>query len=173
MEEDSVVCTVRASRELWRNTFILSPDSWVREWTSMSGASEGRQVFPLNALSPRLNHRSDFAHRAHPYLRNAILFLGLAICLFFSDLSKQIPLLVPFLFIIGLPSLVTGLYRFRPHKWTVVDKKNGEPAVFIPHTRANREELAAFERHYVDTINRYLERNSQQGTQGDALQPPA
>jgi len=167
MEEDNVICTVRAKRDLLRHTFSLTPDCLVWEWISLGKGRKGRKIFPLNTLSPRLNHRSEFAHGSFQCLRKAVLFLGLAICLWFSELNRQIPLLAPFLLVLGSRYLIIGLHRFRHHNWTVIDKKSGERALLIPHTRANGEELATFEKEYVDMINKHQRVTPNQALQRD------
>ena len=152
-DEQKTLCSVTATEWPWRYTFVLRPDAVIYEWTKPFDTAKGFRRYPLADLSPQVSHQMEFGHGSGALLRRAFLLFAGSACVFDSDFNHQVPLLGPFLAVLGTSSLLAGAFRLRQYDWTIITKKNGERAFSIPHSKSNRSALEIFEKQFTDAVS--------------------
>jgi hypothetical protein len=150
-DEKKTICSVKSSEWPWRYTFVLTTDSLTYEWTKPFDVAKGAQRYALADLSPQLSRQMEFGRGTQP-LRKAVTFLAASVCVFFSQFNSQIPLLAPFLAVPGVWALISWASRLRQYDWTIFNKKNGDRAFAILHSKSNRSEIEMFEMHFVEAM---------------------
>jgi hypothetical protein len=147
------MCSVNSRSWPWQYRYVLTPDAMIQEWTKFLDTAKGSHRYPLVGLSPRLCHQMVFGDGSQPLFRKAVVFLAGAACMYFSTFNNQIPLLAPLLAVIGGWALIAGACRLRQFDWTIITRTNGDRAVAIRHSRANRSEIEVFEKLFVKAVN--------------------
>lgn len=119
-----------------------------------SGANRRTDLHPLRELLPDFGEATGRQPETGAWLNRSGVLLGSAIVVAFSDLRDHMPLLAPFLGVLSFATAAPALRAVGATRWTVVNRRNGGPAIYIPHDRFGVEARLRFEKHLSNEILR-------------------
>ena len=152
VNKGEIICSVDWSEGKKSHKLTLTNEYLINEWNDRS--ESGIEHWHLEELSPMLNYTIGREKYFCAHLISSLIAFGLAICFFFSSLNSHIPLLSPFIALIGLWLLFKGIRRIKIHKWTIFCKHNGDSATYITHGGCKKEELDKFEKCFIEAVKR-------------------
>ena len=115
---------------------------------------QSKTCWPLHGLSPRLRETSGRSAGIGTAARVSFLLVAASVIIFFSDYNKAIPLLAPFLLLLGVWWLVRVLRKVTPRNWTVVPKSTGDDAFSLVQPDVKSDSWITFERELSEAIRR-------------------
>lgn len=117
-----------------------------------SGANRRTDLHPLRELLPEFGEATGRQPETGAWLNRSGVLLGSAIVVALSDLQEHMPLLAPFLGVLSFATAAPALRAVGVTRWTVVNRRDGGQAVYIPHDRFGAEARLGFEKHLASEI---------------------
>ena len=153
MVTESTLFSLEQKGLLYKSKFSLGKSHVVEEWRAV-GRGVGCEAHELSSLSPDFETRigPDYEFRQH--LSRGLVLLGGAVCVYFSVLRVWVPLLAPYLAILGIVFVAAGLQAIRAKTWTLVRTKHGQIALSIVHNWCKKDERETFEARLSEAILR-------------------
>ncbi len=135
-----------------RYSYSVTGNLFRTEWKS--GMDCADLSYPLYGMSPDLIETVGRSPSTTKTLRVSSSALAFAVIIFFSDFNKSIPLLAPFLFLLGGWWLVNALRQIVPRRWTEVRKLSGETGFALVQPEHRTQEWVNFEQTLSAAIRR-------------------
>jgi hypothetical protein len=134
----------------YSSTITLTDTRLAQEWSRLS--STGTRSFLLNTLSDQLGYERAIPPTGKKYFfRAAISFIG-GILFYDSQVHQLIPLLTPLLYTVAVGYIVGGLPFFRIEEWSIVQLRNGSPAMYIVHSGCTPDKRKTFETAFSEAV---------------------
>ena len=109
--------------------------------------------WPLQGLSPIFVETVGRSSGTTNTVRKAMALIAASIIIFFSQYNQSIPLLAPFLFVLGSWWFAGALSEVLPRTWTEVRKLNGEVFFSILQPAEKSPEWLKFEEDLLQAIH--------------------
>lgn len=144
---------VRRGRDRYK--YCVVDDLFISEWKR--GIDHSRSTWSLRGTSSQFTEIVGRPNGVEKKLQRAGLLVAISVIIHFSDYNTSIPLLAPFLFLLGGWWFFNSLDGVRPHCWTQVRKITGEDAFNFLRPENGTDEWLHFERDLAQTIVRLNE----------------
>ena len=135
-----------------RYNYSVEGNSFRTEWKS--GMDCASLSYPLYGMSPNLIETVGRSPETTKAVRVSLCLLASAVIIYFSDLNTSIPLLAPFLFLLGGWWLVNALRQVVPRRWTEVRKSSGETGFSMVQPEHKTEDWVKFEQELSTAIRK-------------------
>ncbi len=126
-----------------RYKYSVIGDLFFTEWKS--GMDSARSSYPLYGLSPDLTETVGRSQQTTKTLRISASLVVSSVIIFFSEYNKGIPLLAPFLLVVGGWWLVNAVRKVVPRAWTEIRKLNGDNGITLLQPEQRTGEWTNFE----------------------------
>lgn len=133
-----------------RYTYRIVGESFITEWKR--GIDLSKTCWSLHGISPNLVETIGRSSQTTKTVRQSGALIAAAIIVFFSEYNKSIPLLAPFLLVLGGWWLVGVLRQVLPRSWTEVRKYTGEYVFSLVQPEKKTQEWLEFEKELVKAI---------------------
>ncbi len=151
-EKSEDKCEIKWSKGKQMFALVIDDQFLVQEWKS--GVDEGRRHWHLKNLSAKVDYSRGRERRCSSLWAATVIFLGVAIVLYFSSLNRHVPLLAPLMVFIGFILMYKAIRLSKVETWTIIQKDNGEYAAYITHRGCSEEEIKKFTECFVYAVKK-------------------
>jgi len=133
-----------------RYNYSVVGDLFFSEWKS--GMDGAKSSYPLHGMSSDLVETTGRSSQTTKTVRISLGLISASVIIFFSEYNKTIPLLAPFLLLLGGWWLTNALRKVMPRTWTEVRKINGEAGFALVQPEPRTAAWTSFEQALSSAI---------------------
>ena len=133
-----------------RYNYSVVGDLFFSEWKS--GMDYAKSSYPLYGMSAALVETSGRSPQTTRTVRISAGLIASSVIIFFSEYNRTIPLLAPFLLLLGSWWLANALRKVLPRTWTEIRKINGDAGFSMVQPEQRTETWTSFEQALLSAI---------------------